>query len=254
MSLRSRDDRTMTTEELTCEPGENPAPPESVEETTAAEPTQDVADRVLAELKPILAELRKKVESLGGEADFWKQLVERKQADIDKLYDENRSFRDGIVEQFKKKLVLGVIEQLDAAYKQISTFERREESEKNYKNLLQSFREIADDFQEMLQNRLDVIPFHCDFGEAFDPTRHHALQRESTDDPNKKDKTIVSRTVRFGYANGNGSILRPAMVEVFHYEAPLPSPISTEEHYEALSVSPFDFEETKTDEQDNVSL
>ena len=103
------------------EPSATPDSPAD-SESLMPEPTPDVAERVLSELKPLIAALSKKVESLTSELDFYKQLVERRQEQIDTLYEENRGYRDDIIGQFKKKLVQGVIEQIDAAYKQISTF------------------------------------------------------------------------------------------------------------------------------------
>ena len=188
--------------------------------------------------------------------------MEKKQEQIDKLYEENRAYKDGIIEQFQKKLVLGVIEQLDAAYKQISTFEGKEETEKNYKNLLLAFREIADDFLDMLRNRQGIIPFHSNSGERFDPTRHNTLRREPTGDQSKD--TTISRPMRHGYANGDGSILRPELVEVFYYDASLP-PTTTdtmepvvgfaEEHHETPPLAtPSDSEESRMNRQENTTL
>jgi len=228
-------------------------------ETSTSESTPDIADRVLSELKPLFTALNEKVESLTKEVDFWKQLVEKKQEQIDKLYDENLVYKDSVIEQFKKKLVLGVIEQLDTANKQILAFESREESEKNYANLLLSFREIIVDFLDMLRNRLGITPFHSNHGEKFDPTRHNALRREPTGDRDKD--TSINRTMRYGYANNDGSILRQEMVEVLYYDASLPAPQPTagttdptEDQEEKPLATPPVSEESRADEQDNSAM
>jgi len=232
--------------------------PPANSEIEKSESTLDIADRVLSELKPFLMALNEKVDFLTKEVDFWKQLVEKKQEQIVKLHDENREYKDNIIEQFKKKLVLGVIEQLDAANKQVLAFESREESEKNYKNLLLSFREITDDFLDMLRNRLGIASFYSNHGEKFDPSRHNALRREPTGDQGKD--TTINRTMRYGYINSDGSILRPEMVEVLYYDAslspPLPATDTTEpaegqdEILAALPVS----EESRADEQNNCTV
>jgi len=230
----------------------------------APEITLDTSRLILSELKPMFTTLAEKVESLTGDAVFWKQLVEKKQEQIDKLYDENRDCKDGLVEQFKRKLVLGVIEQLDVADKQIATFEAKEETEKNYKNLLSAFRDMADEFRDMLRNRLDIIPFCSNPGEQFVATRHNALGRQPIADPSK-DKTI-SKSKRHGYENNDGKVLRPELVEVFYYDVPLTTPIVSapppltptveEEQKETMpSTTPSpEHAKSKTNEQDDQSL
>ena len=237
--------------------------PASTDEMPISEPTTDVTDRILSELKPILNSLNEKVESLTKEVNFWKQLVERKQADIDKLYDENRDYKDDIIGQFKKKLVLGVIEQLDVAYKQIATFENREQSEKNYTKLLRSFQEIADDFLDMLRNRLGITPFQSNHGEKFDPARHNAIRRKPTNV--KSSDTTINESVRNGYVNSDGRILRPEFVEVFYYDASLSSTPSADnavdpviEPVEEQNITPLamqsDTQESKADEQNTTPV
>jgi len=189
----------------------------------AVELASEASEQFFSELKPMLTLLQKKMDSLSEQVDFGLKFADKKiSGQIDKLYEENRMYKENLVEQFKKKLVLGVIEQLDVADKQISLFETREESEKNYKNLLQAFREITDDFREMLKNRLDIIPFQSSPGDEFNATRHNALG--TIPDGNRdKDKTIA-RSKRHGYVNHDGKILRTELVEVFYFDPSLATP------------------------------
>ncbi|MCL2348223.1 MAG: nucleotide exchange factor GrpE [Planctomycetaceae bacterium] len=210
--------------------------PES--QKTSANPTAGETETLesVSELKPILLALAEKLEGLSEQIDFGQKFAEKKiNEQIDKLWEENKGFKDSLIEQFKKKLVLGVIEQLDAADKQISHFETREESEKTYKNLLSAFREITGEFREMLQNRLDIAFFQSEEGEAFVAAKHNALGKQPTGDKSK-DQTI-SRSKRYGYANNDGKILRPELVEVFYYDSSL-APSIPPDHEDSESGEP----------------
>lgn len=227
-------------------------------ETALTESTHDIPAIILSELKPVLAAVEEKVEALVADAEFWKQLVEKKQEQIDKLHEENRDYKDDLIEQFKRKLVLGIIEQLDASDKQITTFEAKEKSENNYNNLLSAFREVTDDFRDMLQNRFDITPFRSNHGDQFDATRHSVLGRQPSDDKNK-DKTI-SKSKRHGYTNIDGKIIRPELVEVYYFDASLaipaavppvlPPAVDEESMPTTFPVTSSDHEDSETDLQE----
>ncbi|MDR1925074.1 MAG: nucleotide exchange factor GrpE [Planctomycetaceae bacterium] len=189
------------------------------------EPTRDVVERILSELQPILAKLNEKVESLTKEAEFWKQLVTKKQEQIDKLYDENQEHKQGILEKFKKSLVLAVIGQIDSAFKTISHFGNQEFSEENYCKLLENYSEIATDFQDSLAQSFDVAAFNSEKDTPFDAKRQRALKTAPTEEETKH-KTI-SKSLSHGYeivnADGTKTLLRLEMVEVYvHQSTPTP--------------------------------
>ena len=194
---------------------------EAVPETT--ESVHEASEHVLSELKPIFTAFQEKLDALSGQIDFGIKFADKKINErVDKLYEENRVYKDNLVEQFKKKLVLGVIEQIDVADKQISYFEMSEESEKNYQSLMRAFREITDDFREMLNNRLDIIPFQSCPGDKFNAVRHNVLGTIPDGDKDK-DKTIAI-SKRYGYANIDGIVLRPELVDVFYFDSSLATP------------------------------
>jgi len=188
----------------------------------APEATRDIAERIFSELQPILGTLNEKVDSLTKEAEFFNQLVAKKEEQIDKLYDENQGYKQGILEKFKKSLVLAVIGQIDAALKTISHFGNQEFSEENYRKLLANYNEIASDFQDSLAQSFDVVTFSSEENTLFDAKRQRALKTVPTEDETKH-KTI-RQSLRQGYemanADGTKTLLRLEMVEVYVHQPP----------------------------------
>ena len=138
-----------------------------------------------------------------------------KQGQIDKLYQENQRYRDDVIEKFKQQVVLAVIEQIDDAEKQISHFDKQEETEKNYAKLLNCFRDVTVSFQDMLLERFDVSAFQCEPGTPFDPKRQRALRTSDTSEASQ-NKTVAA-TLRPGYEKNDGTVVRPEMVEVLRF-------------------------------------
>jgi len=140
-----------------------------------------------------------------------------KQGQIDKLYQENQSYRDDVIEKFKLQIVLAVIEQIDDADKQIAHFDKQEETEKNYAKLLNGFRDVTVSFRDMLLERFDVSSFQSESGTPFDPKRQRALKTSDTAEA-LQNKTVAA-TLRPGYEKNDGTVVRPEMVEVWRYSA-----------------------------------
>ena len=147
-----------------------------------------------------------------------------KQEQIDKLYNANQEYQQGILDKFKKSLVLAVIGQIDAAQKAISHFGNQEFSEGNYRKLLGNYVEIATDFQDSLAQSFDVTAFGCEENTPFDAKRQKALKTIATEDESKH-KTI-SKSLRQGYemanADGTTTLLRLEMVEVYVHQTSQP--------------------------------
>lgn len=185
------------------------------------EPTRDVAERILSELQPILATLNEKVETLTRDADFWKQLVVRKEEQIDNLHEENRQYRDDVIGRFRDKIVQVVIGQLDGTERQIKAFIEKGESEKTYTNLLDSFTKLVEAFRDGLAN-LGITAYKTNEGEPLNEERHKVGRSEATGEK-EKVKTII-RSTRYGYKREDGTILRPEFVDIYHYDAKLDIP------------------------------
>ena len=139
-----------------------------------------------------------------------------KQELIDKLYKENMEFKEGIIKKFQQAMITAVIERIDDAAKDIAIFENREYSEENYRKLLASYIDITAGFQDMLSVKFDVECYGCEPLTRFDPKTQRSLKTCPTADADKNK--LVKQTLRPGYKNADGVVLRPALVEVFMFE------------------------------------
>jgi len=171
----------------------------------------------IEELEKIVASQRELLNNI----EFNTQFTGKKQELFDKLYNENQEYKAGIIEKFKKSLVLAVIEQVDSAEKQAAYFSDKEFSEENYHKLLSNYSEVATDFQDMLQQQFDVRPFRSETNTPFDAKRQRALKTVPAEDETKHK--LVSKSIRPGYEfvnpDGTTALLRPEMVEVYVYQS-----------------------------------
>ena len=143
-----------------------------------------------------------------------------KQEQIDKLYRDNQGLQESMIEKLKSQVLLAVIEQIDDAEKQISHFDKQDETERNYAKLLSCFRDVTVSFQDMLLERFDVSPFQSEPGTAFEPKRQRALK--TTDTADESQNRTIAASLRPGYEKSDGTlVLRPEMVEVFRYNPAL---------------------------------
>lgn len=203
-----------TDEELFVEETEIPEvlPSEDATDTDSSGTDCSIGIEMIRELKSLVLNLAK---------DFETKLKydATKQQQVDKLYDENRQHKDGIVRKFRDSMILAVIEQIDGAAKQIAHFENVEFSEDNFRKILASYRDIALCLQDMLLEKFDVENYTCTPGDQFDPKRQRSLKTVRTDEI-EKNKTVV-KSLRAGYRTNEGQILRPELVEVYVYDKSL---------------------------------
>lgn len=190
-------------------------PLSDVTETSRPEETSDVAATSVSE--DAAGELRLLMEKLLNEFGGKLKYDVKKQEQIDRLYQENCAYRDGLVEQCKKHLIQAVIEQVDDAEKQIAHFRTEEFSEKNFKKMFRSFEDVALSLRDMLLERFDVDSWQSDAGTPFDPKCQRSLRTTPTADT-ALVKTL-RRSIRFGYKTDDGIILRPELVDVYIYDA-----------------------------------
>ncbi|MDR2642047.1 MAG: hypothetical protein LBC74_04560 [Planctomycetaceae bacterium] len=140
-----------------------------------------------------------------------------KQGQIDKLYNENQSFKEGLLKKFRHLLILTVIEQIDDVDKQITYFGNASFSEENYRKLLSSYQEVARGFQDVLLEKFDVQNYRCEPNSTFDPKRQRSLKTCPINDQSKHK--LVKQSLRSGYETDDGFILRPEMVEVYVFDS-----------------------------------
>ncbi|MDR1383565.1 MAG: hypothetical protein LBJ67_06945 [Planctomycetaceae bacterium] len=143
-----------------------------------------------------------------------------KQTLIDKLYNENQSYKEGILQKFQHAMILAVIEQIDDAAKTISHFENAEFSEENYRKLLKYYSDIAASFQDMLIERFDIHFYHSEPNTPFDPKKQRSLKTVVTNDQSKHK--LVKQSLRPGCETEAGFVLRSEMVEVYVFVSQSP--------------------------------
>lgn len=239
----------------------------------AAEPEQNVevdagsAPDSEAAVPEWAAELRSAMEALASDFNSKLKYDAKKQEQIDQLYKENSAFRDDMVEKCKKSLVLTVIEQIDDAEKLIAHFDSTKEDGETkdydsllvkYEKLLKNYRDVACSFRDMLAERFDVSSWKSAPQTPFDPRRQRSLKTTKTPDI-ALDKTICE-TLRFGYQNEKGQVIRPEMVNVFVYNAsmtagqqPMSSETKTPKGADGESVTPKPVEESASNPETDAA-
>lgn len=168
---------------------------------------------------PILFQLKSLMQNLARDFETKLKYDSTKQGLIDKLYEDNQQYKDGILRKFQSTMILSVIEQIDMATKQIAFFSQVEFSETNFRKILDSYRDISSSLQDMLLEKFDVEYYHSLEGEKFDPKRQRALKTAPTG--NSDLKKLVKQSLRPGYQTSEGQVLRPELVEVYVYDETL---------------------------------
>ena len=187
-----------------------------------------VSNSILPEVKALIEALQVEVQRLTGEMEYTKTFTTNQRTQIDQLYMENRQYKDDIIGKFKESLVKAIIEQLDFADNKVVSYKREELSQEDF---AKSCCDFADDFREVLQNRLDINSFKPESGDDVDLKRHKVLRTLPTDDSVLHKKIAVA--VRYGYENENGKIVRPAFIETYEYT---PTVIAAEQQSESADA------------------
>jgi len=205
-------------EQLITEPQSDSVSQQEAQAVTEEEITPSVSQEdAPAKAEPIpinesLAEITAQIRQVAKDFETKLKYDASKQTLIDKLYNENQNYKDGIIKKFQQSMILAVIEQIDDAEKTITHFENVEFSEENFRKLLKSYRDIAESFQDVLLEKFDVSHYRCETETPFDPKRQRSLKTVTTDDQTKHK--LVKQSLRPGYEI-NENVLRQEMVEVY---------------------------------------
>ena len=159
--------------------------------------------------------MQAEIRSLTEAMEYTKTFSANQKSQIDSLYDENRKYKDDIIAKFKEKLALAIIEQLDIVDDKTAAYKNNEIFQEDF---VEFCCELANDFREILQNRLDIDYLAAVPGEDVNLKEHKILRRHSTDDSSLNKKIKIAK--RYGYKNEAGKIIRPVLVETYEYVAP----------------------------------
>ena len=214
-------------------PKEESAPPQEVEaEASPSEPPQKGEEESLqvktlldSSVQQVLAAFKGLKESFDSKLKY----DAKKDAIIDRQFQELSQFKNGLVSKVTMQIVSDLIAEIDSAEKLVKFYEGAEFNEANYKKLMKVLKDIPASLCDVLE-KYGVTSYRSTVGSAFNPKRQRALKTTETGDPSK-DKTI-NELLRLGFeqeiesADGDTpktKIVRSEMVDVFVYKEGLAS-------------------------------
>lgn len=151
----------------------------------------------------------------------------KKDAIIDRQFQELSQFKSGLVEKVTMQIVNDLIGEIDSAQKLVKFYEDAECNETNFKKLQKVLRDIPASLCDVLE-KYGVTSYSSAVGTPFNPKRQRALKTTETGDV-AKDKT-VRELLRLGFEQeldakddqpAKMKILRSEMVDVFVFNPAL---------------------------------
>ncbi len=151
----------------------------------------------------------------------------KKDAIIDRQFQELSQFKSGLVEKVTMQIVNDLIGEIDSAQKLVKFYEGAECNETNFKKLQKVLRDIPASLCDVLE-KYGVTSYSSAVGTPFNPKRQRALKTTETGDA-AKDKT-VRELLRLGFEQeldakddqpAKMKILRSEMVDVFVFNPAL---------------------------------
>jgi len=190
----------------------NDIPDAEIIDSTSEEISEEIIDPLFSKLEDIQTQLQKLA------ADFQSKLKydEHKNRLIDDLHQELQTHKDDIVKRFLRSMMMDLIQFIDSIRKLTDFYATQEPDRVDPNKLLQLLNNIPSDLEDIC-GRQGVMPFFCDGGGAFDPSRQRVLKQVDTDDPSL-DKRVAD-SLRPGY-EWDDQMIRPEMVAVYTYKKP----------------------------------
>ena len=134
-----------------------------------------------------------------------------REAAVEKLYSELRTYRDGFLVEAEKPLLLDLLLLYDSFHWFHHALVHEDRSPEV---IADAFQFLVDELLEILYRR-DVIPM--DAAERFDRTLHRAMQVEPTDSPDQDQG--IARVLKRGFVRRD-QVLRPEEVVVYRLRGP----------------------------------
>lgn len=138
-----------------------------------------------------------------------------KQQIIDRQHEELERYRHEQALQISRAVISDVISEADDAEKTSRFYKNLEPTEENFHKLLKLVVGYGESLRDLLE-RNDIYAYCCEPGAAFNPKRQRVFSVVETDDP-ALGKT-VKESVRWGFADIDGKVVRPEMVNVYVYK------------------------------------
>jgi len=177
----------------------------------------------------------------------------KKDAIIDRQFQELTQFKNGLVTKVTMQIVSDLIAEIDSAEKLVRFYEGAECNEANFKKLIKVLKDIPASLCDVLE-KYGVTSYRSSVGALFNPKRQRALKTTETGDASK-DKTI-NELLRLGFeqeiesADGDSAktkIVRSEMVDVYVYNETLSSGSPEDQPAAEKKIEPAS-EQTGTEE------
>lgn len=158
----------------------------------------------------------------------------KKDAIIDRQFQELTQFKSGLVEKVTMQIVNDLIGEIDSAQKLVKFYETAECNETNFKKMQKVLRDIPASLCDVLE-KYGVTSYSSKAGAPFNPKRQKALKTTETGDASK-DK-MVRELLRLGFEQeleakddqpARTKVLRSEMVDVFVFNPTLAEAEKTE--------------------------
>lgn len=212
-------------------PMDNPAPSDDEGEKVQTSESGPMNDDKCLQMKllldsavlQILSAFKGLQESFDGKLRY----DAKKDAIIDRQFQELSQFKSGLVEKVTMQIINDLIGEIDSAQKLVKFYEGAECNETNFKKLQKVLRDIPASLCDVLE-KYGVTSYSSAVGTPFNAKRQRALKTTETGDVTK-DKT-VRELLRLGFEQeldakddqpAKMKILRSEMVDVFVFNPAL---------------------------------
>lgn len=173
----------------------------------------DIIDPVNLKLDDILQQLNIIQKEFNRKIKF----DEQKNKIIDNLHQELQEHKNDILKKYLKTIVLDIIQFTDSIRKLTNFYDAKDLTENDTEKLLNLLKNIPSDLEDIC-TRQGINSFTCE-GADFDPRQQRVLKKIETQEKDNDKK--VAETIHPGY-EWDGDIIRPEMVAVYDYIAPIP--------------------------------
>jgi molecular chaperone GrpE (heat shock protein) len=177
-----------------------------VEAVSTDQPGSAPLEQVADEPRGRLGRLLEQAEAVAEQVAEMVRLQRRHDTLVDRLHDENQRLRAGELAQAQAPLIRDLLRLHDDIVK-LDGGGTTATGRSDLGPILKSLLGILD--------RAGVEPFTPELGAPFDPASQQGVGRVPAEDPSA-DRT-VARTVRCGFRQVGGRVLRPADVDVYQF-------------------------------------
>lgn len=173
----------------------------------------------LKEINLKLGELNGQIQGLDTEFKSKIKYDQHKEKIIDNLHREVQEYKNDLIKQLIRPLVMDIIHVIDDIAKLVNNHKSKPSSELDPLKLIKQMDDISSDLDNVL-SRQGIESFSCEQPE-FNPRSQRIIKPEETADQSKV--RTIAKKIHNGY-EWDGKMLRQEMVNVFVYKPGLENP------------------------------